>query len=135
MKKIGYLAVSAAAAASDLLIKEYQERKGKKIVKNKGFAANRFDEHSNAVAAVSTVFTSIIGAGLILGPEEKSEKVSAEKLGWALIFGGALSNTVDRLRKRYVVDYIPIGKYVYNIGDFFIYIGTAITAIAEFFRK
>ncbi|MCR5527172.1 MAG: signal peptidase II [Lachnospiraceae bacterium] len=134
MKKVGYLAVSAAAAASDLLIKEYQERKGKKIVRNKGFAANRFDEHSNVVAAVSAALTSVIGIGLVMSPED-TKGLSFEKLGWALIFGGAVSNTVDRLKKRYVVDYIPIGKYVYNIGDFFIYIGAAMTAMIEFIKK
>ncbi len=56
-----------------------------------------------------------------------------ELLGRSLILSGALSNTLDRVRKGYVVDYIPIGKYFYNMGDFCIYMGTG-AVLADFVK-
>ena len=47
------------------------------------------------------------------------------KGGWSLIMAGGLSNTLDRMVRHYVVDYIPKGKYVYNLGDFAIGAGAA----------
>ncbi|MCR4890914.1 MAG: signal peptidase II [Lachnospiraceae bacterium] len=69
----------------------------------------------------------------ILSSVGKRRAGNLELLGRSLILSGALSNTLDRVRKGYVVDYIPIGKYFYNIGDFCIYIGTG-AVLADFVK-
>lgn len=52
------------------------------------------------------------------------------KTGLAFLLGGAFSNTYDRLKRKYVVDYfslqsgIPaLDRVVFNLGDFAILIG------------
>ena len=56
------------------------------------------------------------------------------KTGLALILGGAYSNTYDRLRRKYVVDYITFPKIstvVFNLSDFGIMIGAMLLTISE----
>ncbi len=57
------------------------------------------------------------------------------KAGLSLLLGGAFSNLYDRLRSRYVTDYISfvrgpvrLRRIVYNVGDFAIMIGAALIA-------
>ena len=59
-----------------------------------------------------------------------------EKIGVALISGGALSNTFDRIKRGYVVDYIGFhfkwkkaANVTYNLGDFAIFAGTILVLI------
>ena len=59
---------------------------------------------------------------------------------WALIIGGALGNFLDRLRMKYVVDFIDMGIgsnrwYVYNLADAFITIGIVILIARELFVR
>ena len=63
------------------------------------------------------------------------------KAGLALLLGGAFSNTYDRLRRKYVTDYISFDAgsarfrdTVFNIGDFAIAAG-ALFVIADAFRE
>ena len=56
------------------------------------------------------------------------------KWGLALLLGGAYTNTYDRLKRKYVVDYVSfnvpvkgIRRIVFNIGDFCIMIGALLT--------
>ncbi len=58
------------------------------------------------------------------------------KLGLSILLGGAFSNTYDRMKKSYVVDYINFPKapfkmknMVFNISDFAILIGSLIVII------
>ena len=62
------------------------------------------------------------------------------KVGLALLLGGAFSNTYDRLRRKYVTDYISFDAgsehfrdTVFNIGDFAIAAG-ALFVIADAWR-
>lgn len=66
-----------------------------------------------------------------------------KKTGLMFLTAGAWSNTWDRIRRGYVVDYIGIGKgetyfsrITYNLADFFIGIGCIILFLnAVFSRK
>lgn len=58
------------------------------------------------------------------------------KTGLALLLGGAYSNTYDRMKKEYVVDYFGfqiknnvLGNMIFNISDFCIGIGAMIACI------
>lgn len=60
------------------------------------------------------------------------------QLGLSLLLGGAWSNTYDRLKRGYVVDYLNFPKLpgklrtvVYNISDFCILIGACLIIIKQ----
>ena len=60
------------------------------------------------------------------------------KFGLSLLLGGAFSNTYDRLRRGYVVDYfrlnVPakrIWNLIFNISDFCIVIGAVLVVLGE----
>ena len=58
------------------------------------------------------------------------------KLGASFLLGGAASNLYDRLNRGYVVDYFSIRckyleKVVFNLGDFFIFAGSALIAASD----
>ena len=68
----------------------------------------------------------------------RTRKQSLEKLGGALILGGAASNISDHWRRGYVVDYLkfalkPLRNVVFNISDFCIFIGSFLILIGAFF--
>ena len=57
-----------------------------------------------------------------------------EKLGGALILGGAASNILDHWRRGYVVDYLkfplkPIARIAFNLGDLAIFAGCLLAAL------
>ena len=60
-----------------------------------------------------------------------------------MILGGAFGNFFDRLGRGYVVDYLSfpkanpkvIRKYVYNLADLLIFVGSGILLIRELFVK
>lgn len=105
-------------------------------VKNYGFAGNSMDGHPKAVSYVSAALTLVMAAAVAAAPPKM-------KLPMALILGGAISNTADRLIRGYVVDYIPMsvknnsdkkkkGKLYYgNISDAAIFAG-ALTGAAAY---
>ena len=98
-------------------------------VKNYGFAGNTLDDHPKAVAYVSAALTGVMTVSLAAADERL-------KLPLAVILGGALSNSADRLIRGYVVDYIPMGKKYYgNLSDLAIFIGTGMTAVISLFEK
>ena len=58
--------------------------------------------------------------------------------GFALLLGGAYSNTYDRLIRKYVVDYVSfpvknkkIRNIVFNISDFCIMIGALLIVLGS----
>ena len=66
----------------------------------------------------------------------------AGKLGLALMAGGAVSNTFDRIKRGYVVDYIgfpfkkeKLAQVTYNIGDFTIFIGAILMCVGNFGKR
>ncbi len=135
MRKAGFYLISVLLAASDLIFKEVIERrKTFRIVKNSGFAGSKMKENPKLVMSVSAFFTAAIAVYIAIAKEDGPASI-VKKFGWSICLGGAISNSADRIRKKYVVDYIPIGKYVYNISDFFVYIGAVIAGIAGFFEK
>lgn len=143
------LAVIALIAGIDLGIKSWVEknvpfRKDKKIlggfgilrrVHNKGMMMNFGDKHPNVVKNISVFVTLAIGIVqlVFLGMPGYIK----EKVGLSLILGGAVSNTADRVKRGYVVDYFgfnsknkKISRVTYNIGDFAIFAGGLIAILS-----
>ncbi|MCI8789255.1 MAG: signal peptidase II [Lachnospiraceae bacterium] len=63
-----------------------------------------------------------------MGPNPEATAWQRSRLGNQR--GGAFSNTYDRWKRRYVVDYLtfnvrwkPLGRVVFNLSDFCIMIG------------
>lgn len=102
---------------------------------NKGVVLNAFDSHQKLMASVSagfTVLTALLGMDAFLD----KQRSTAGKLGFAFVLGGALSNTMDRIKRGYVVDYVSfhvkwtkLKNIVFNISDFFIMGGAVLTAL------
>lgn len=67
-----------------------------------------------------------------------TEKSRVKKVGLMLILSGALSNAIDRLQFGYVIDYFTVvygrlKRIIFNLGDWFLFIGMAIWSFAEIF--
>lgn len=105
---------------------------------NRGFLLNRLEDHPGLVRIVSvmTLLPLIFWFFHLI-----IKKAGAlEKLGAACLLGGAVSNVQDRLIRGYVVDYLrlPIKKIrniIFNIADFFLFLGALLTAVSAFFSK
>ena len=140
MKNKDAFILAAAVALSDSAVKGFIKDPP---VKNFGFAGNKMDRHPKTVAYVSAVLTGVMAAALAVAPERM-------KGAMALILGGALSNSADRLIRGYVVDYIPMclnplhrdvtqtdkevpikKRYYCNISDIAIFLGSGIGAGLE----
>lgn len=142
-----YLAVILGIFGLELGIKNYIEenkREGETEKKcgvllvrkhhNRGAFLNAGQGKRQLVAVLSVVMTLVLtvlfaatltmaGRGLL-------------KWAFTLMLGGAYSNTYDRLRRKYVVDYVSFNvpfrglrRVIFNIGDFCIMIG-AMLAVA-----
>ena len=96
----------------------------KEIVLNRGFAGERMRNRPEIVRVVSALLT-VIGIPMVFFMPDDSLSSKIRKWGWVFIMAGGLSNTLDRVIRHYVVDYIPMGKYVYNLGDLAIGAGAA----------
>lgn len=145
-----YIIIIILIFVIDLLIKNYVERNVRenvthKILKNtilirkhhnKGFALNRGSNVRVVVAAISlgmAVFCTFI---FVFSLGNKGNRLFNTAL--ALLLGGAYSNTYDRLKRKYVVDYfsfnVPIQsvrRVIFNLSDMFIIIGAMLTVIAS----
>lgn len=149
-----YLVITAAVCILDLTVKHYVEsrlelnvlqKRPAKLLKikrmhNQGIALNGFDRYPRAVAAVTGIVTAIVAFiyGTLLHRKEEGPVI----LGLAMLTGGALSNTYDRIKRGYVVDYVAFktgwkrfGRIFFNIADFFIMAGCALTAISSLLKK
>lgn len=96
---------------------------------NKGAFLGFLQNHQEIVKNISAVVTSVSALYFLIRLACKSNK--CEKLGSAMILGGGLSNTYDRIVRKYVVDYVSftsrwkrLRSVVFNISDFCIFIGT-----------
>ena len=121
-------------------VDEREERaicKGKFLIRkhhNKGMMLNAGQKRRHLVAAVSLAFTLVLTVVFIVSLGYRGNNLLL--LGLALLLGGAFSNTYDRLRRGYVVDYVsfPVKwqafrKIVFNCSDFCIIIGALLSTL------
>ncbi|MBQ6805899.1 MAG: signal peptidase II [Lachnospiraceae bacterium] len=145
-----YAAIAIAIFFLDLVIKNWVEREGtegeeKKIWKgmlllrkhhNKGAFLNTGAGKRKLVAILSVVLTLGITVLFLVTFSMKGNGIL--KTGLAFLLGGAYSNTYDRIRRKYVVDYVSfpvknkaIRRIIFNISDFCIMIGALCMVIGS----
>ena len=95
---------------------------------------NFLQKRQSAVAALSLVLT--IAATVLFGLSFGTRGNNLLRVGLAFLLGGAFSNTYDRLKRKYVVDYLSFGvkwkklrRIVFNVSDFCIIIGALLAVI------
>ncbi len=99
---------------------------------NRGAMMNLGENRQQLVAMLSVVFSAFVTGSFAATLCRRGNRML--KTGLALILGGAYSNTYDRLRRKYVVDYITfpkLGSIVFNLSDFGIIIGAILLSISE----
>lgn len=101
---------------------------------NKGAILNTGEGKRPVVAAVSLLLTAALVPVFLLSLGRRGNRLL--RLGLAFLLGGAFSNTYDRLKRKYVVDYLSFGvkwkwfrSIVFNVSDFCIIIGALLAAL------
>lgn len=144
-----YLGIAAAIFLGDFFLKNWIEKNKKEgatqkilggfllICKhhNRGFVLNKASSRQPMVAALSLGLAVFCTAILLLTLGSRGNTLL--RMGLALLLGGAYSNTYDRIRRKYVVDYfsfnVPmegIRNIIFNLSDFCIMIGALLCVLA-----
>lgn len=103
---------------------------------NEGAFLNLGEKKRKLMAVISVFLTVFCLMLFLLSLFQKGNGLL--KAGLSLLLGGAFSNTYDRIKRKYVVDYFGfrlkcfpgLSKVVFNLSDFFIAIGAMIAALA-----
>lgn len=145
-----YICIVTAIFLGDFLIKNYMEKnlaKGEEKKRLNGFI--RLRKHHNrgaflnagqknrpAVAVLSVLLTLMVAVMFVASLGTQGNALL--KTGLSMLLGGAFSNTYDRLKRKYVVDYLSFGvkwkrfsDIVFNISDFGIIIGALVAALSS----
>lgn len=145
-----YALTAAAVFFLDMGIKNQIERKmpegetkevgnGRLLLKkyhNRGAFLNMGEKKSGFVALLSIALTLAMTVLFLVTFSFRGSRLL--KSGLALLLGGAYSNTYDRMRRHYVVDYVSfpvknraVRNIVFNISDFCIMIGAMLMVLGS----
>lgn len=109
---------------------------------NRGAAFNTGERRPGIIKGISVVLT-VVAAILFICSLGRAGK-GFLKFGLSLLLGGAFSNTYDRLRHGYVIDYfrlnVPVKRIrnlIFNVSDFCIVTGALLIVLeqADIFKK
>lgn len=110
---------------------------GKLLVRrhhNRGMVLNFAENRRALVAILSVVLTIIITCVFIFSMGKHGNNFL--RTGLSVLLGGSFSNTYDRLKRKYVVDYLSFGvswkkfrRLIFNLSDFCIVIGALLAAL------
>lgn len=102
---------------------------------NRGAVLGVGEKKRRIVAALSLTLTALMIPVFLFSLGRRGN--NPLRVGLALLLGGAFSNTYDRLKRKYVVDYLSFGVkweklrgIVFNLSDFCIMIGALLAALA-----
>ena len=103
---------------------------------NPGFSMGRLGRYPKVVKALSVLATIFLSFALPYMSYRMGDSYLLQKYGMAMVLGGAMSNTYDRVRYGKVTDYlyIQIGvlkKMIINIGDIALYFGGILYALGS----
>lgn len=145
-----YFLVIACIFTADLLIKNRVEKtekvgetrkifSGRLLLRrhhNKGFVLNKGSGRQWFVAVCSLVLVLLCTVCFMVSLGNRGNTLL--RTGLAILLGGAYNNTYDRLKRKYVVDYIsfPVkwkrfSDIVFNLSDFCIAAGAFLCCLAE----
>lgn len=145
-----YIGIVAGIFLLELLIKNDVEAnrsederkevcKGKLILRkyhNKGAFLDAGENVRPLVAALSLLLTILVALLFVITLGQKGHGML--KAGLSLLLGGAFSNTYDRLKRKYVVDYVSVnvkwkrlGRIVFNLSDLLILIGSLLAVLGQ----
>lgn len=126
VEKNGEQGKEKTVAGGLLLLKKYH---------NDGAFLNFGQKRKIWVAVWSVLLTAVLSILFVLSFGTHGGK--ALKTGLSLLLGGAFSNTYDRLKRSYVVDYFsfgvkwkPLRNIVFNLSDFCIIIGSLVAVLS-----
>ncbi len=105
---------------------------------NRGLALNVGDKRQKLIAILSLGMTAVLTVFFIITLGNKGNALL--RTGLAFLLGGAFGNTYDRLKRKYVVDFVSFNvpfkglrSIVFNIADFCIMIGALLTVLGAGF--
>ena len=112
---------------------------GKKLIlkryHNTGAMLNLGASRREVMTAVSVILTILVSIIFVLSLGHRGNNTL--RAGLALLLGGSFSNTYDRLKRKFVVDYLSFNvrwkwfrRIVFNFSDFCIIIGSYLTVLA-----
>lgn len=147
VRTAGWLALAGGIFFGDMRLKNRIETKrenpvesiwgGRILIKkhhNRGALLNIGQNRRKTVALFSVLLSAAIAVLFVLSLGRRGN--SMLRAGLALLLGGAFSNTYDRLKRRYVVDYFsfnvkwkPLRRIVFNLSDFCLIIGAMLAAL------
>lgn len=147
-----YILIVIAIVFAETKIKSYMEENmklgerkeilhGKIVLRkyyNPGMMLNFFENIKEIVKTASSVFLGFLLLLFAILLPKKGNRLF--KFGLALVLGGAISNVSDRMNKGHVIDYFSINckafprlkKIIFNLSDIFIFVGSALIALAGF---
>ena len=139
----GYIGLIPGIFFGDLWVKNHIEKHGTekdgKIIlirkhHNRGAVLNLGQNHSRVVAGVSVMLCMALAVVFLCSLGHRGN--SLLRAGLAFLLGGAFSNTYDRLKRKYVVDYFSfhvkwkwLRRIVFNLSDFCILIGALLIVL------
>ena len=147
---MGYILTILAIFTGELFWKNHVEKEipeggSKKALRNaiiltkhhnRGAAFNTGEKRPKIVKWISVALT--VAAAVVFVCSFGSAGRGLLKTGLSLLLGGAFSNTYDRLKRGYVVDYfrlnVPvkcIKRLIFNLSDFCIMLGAMLIVLGE----
>lgn len=107
---------------------------------NKGLALSKGKNNPELVKWMSFLITVVCFCVFLITLGQKGSEPLKASL--AILMGGAISNTTDRLTRGYVVDYLGfkvknkrLRNVIYNASDFFLLIGATLTILGAFLDR
>lgn len=101
---------------------------------NRGMTLNFAEKKRTLVAVFSLTMVLAMSVVFVLSLGHSGNNLL--RIGLSMVLGGGFSNTYDRLKRKYVVDYVSFGvkwkrlrKIVFNCSDFCIIIGALLIAL------
>ena len=106
---------------------------GLRLVTNTGAAFGLFG--SAAKTPLFLLIASVVGMAAVLWVYWRFSEDAWTRTAWALAVGGGFGNLLDRLRFRYVIDFIDvdIGSYqwpYFNLADAFLCVGAGMLIVS-----
>ena len=107
---------------------------------NRGAMFNLAQKYPQEITGIS-VFSTVLNFLALAVTVPKRGRV-LEKAGFSLMLGGAISNTYDRVKKKYVMDYVSLDvkpekvrNIVFNISDVSLLFGSILVFISNLTAK